>query len=92
MQQGSVGEHEPHAAAVGRRDLDVGDPVDRDDDTAAAAAQLLISAAGFEAVKVGGVAAALRIEVFGDLHENGGLDGRLLDRAEAEAAVATVTV
>lgn len=63
-----------------------------DDDTAAVAAERLISAAGFEAVKVGGVAAALRIEVFGDLHENGGLDGRLLDRAEAEAAVAAVTV
>jgi 8-hydroxy-5-deazaflavin:NADPH oxidoreductase len=63
-----------------------------DDDTAAAAAERLISATGFEAVKVGGVAAALRVEVFGDLHENGGLDGRLLDRAEAETAVAAVTV
>jgi 8-hydroxy-5-deazaflavin:NADPH oxidoreductase len=63
-----------------------------DDDTAAAAAERLISATGFEAVKVGGVAAALRVEVFGDLHENGGLDGRLLDRAEAETALAAVTV
>ena len=62
-----------------------------DDDTAAAAAERLISAAGFEAVKAGGVDAALRIEVFGDLNERGGLDGRPLDRAEAEAAVAAVT-
>ena len=62
-----------------------------DDETAAAAAERLITEAGFEPVKVGGVAATLRIEVFGDLHENGGLDGRLLDRAEAEAAVAAVT-
>jgi hypothetical protein len=36
------------------------------------------------------VARTERIEVFGDLHERGGLEGRLLDRAEAEAAVAAV--
>jgi predicted dinucleotide-binding enzyme len=59
-----------------------------DDETASKAAERLITDAGFEPVKVGGVAATLRIEVFGDLHENGGLEGRLLDRDEAEAAVA----
>jgi hypothetical protein len=59
-----------------------------DDDAAAAAAERLIAAAGFEPVKAGGVADAGRIEVpGGDLHENGGLQGRLLDLDEARAAV-----
>jgi 8-hydroxy-5-deazaflavin:NADPH oxidoreductase len=51
-----------------------------DDDLAAAAAERLITAAGFEPVRVGGVGAAVRIEVpGGDLHQNGGLNGRVLD-------------
>ncbi|NBH07468.1 NAD(P)-binding domain-containing protein [Amycolatopsis sp. SID8362] len=47
----------------------------------------LISAAGFDPVRAGGIDATGRIEVFGDLHPFGGLDGRLLDRREAERLV-----
>ena len=60
-----------------------------DDEVAAAAAERLIGAAGFEPVRAGGVADAARLEVpGGDLHQNGGLNGRLLDVDEARAAVA----
>src|SRR3954466_9388840 len=60
-----------------------------DDDAGAAAIERLISAAGFDPLKVGGVADAGRIEVpGGDLHENAGLNGRLLDLDEARAAAA----
>jgi 8-hydroxy-5-deazaflavin:NADPH oxidoreductase len=60
-----------------------------DDDAAAAAIERLIGAAGFDPLKVGGVAAAGRIEVpGGDLHQGGGLNGRLLDLDEARSAVA----
>jgi 8-hydroxy-5-deazaflavin:NADPH oxidoreductase len=59
-----------------------------DDDIAAVAAEQLISAAGFDPVKAGGLEASLNIEAFGELHETGGLNGKLLDRDEAEAAVA----
>jgi predicted dinucleotide-binding enzyme len=59
-----------------------------DDDQAQAAIERLISAAGFDPVKAGGLGAAIRIEMFGDLHDYGGLQGRLLDVAEARAAVA----
>ena len=58
-----------------------------DDDIAQAAAERLISAAGFDAVRVGGVDAALRIEMLGDLHQFGGLNGELLDVAQARSAV-----
>jgi len=47
----------------------------------------LITAAGFAPVKAGGVADTRRIEVFGDLHAMGGLDGRLLTVAEARAKI-----
>src|SRR5881398_2584285 len=60
-----------------------------DDDAAAAAIERLISAAGFEPFKVGGMAGAGRIEVpGGDLHQNGGLNGQLLDLDQAQAAAA----
>jgi 8-hydroxy-5-deazaflavin:NADPH oxidoreductase len=59
-----------------------------DDDQAQAAIERLISAAGFGPVKAGGVNAAIRIEMYGDLHDYGGLNGRLLDVTEARAAVA----
>src|SRR3989440_2192025 len=50
-----------------------------DDDAAAAAIERLISAAGFDPPKVGGVADAGRIEAPGrDLHQSGGLNGQLL--------------
>jgi predicted dinucleotide-binding enzyme len=59
------------------------------DDQAAAAVERLISAAGFEPVKAGGVKDAVRIELTGgDLHQFGGLNGKLLDADEAQAAVA----
>jgi len=60
-----------------------------DDDAAAAAIERLIIAAGFDSLKVGGVADAGRIEVpGGDLHQNGGLNGQLLDLEEARASAA----
>src|SRR5207253_3018681 len=59
-----------------------------DDDQAAAAIERLISAAGFDPVKAGGVDAALRIETSGDLHQFGGLDGKVIDAAEARSALA----
>jgi predicted dinucleotide-binding enzyme len=60
-----------------------------DDDSAAAAIERLITAAGFDPVKVGGVKDAARLELpDGDLHQWGGLGGRLLDLDEARAAVA----
>ena len=58
-----------------------------DDDTAAAAAERLIRASGFDPVKVGGIDAAGRIESGGDLHQWGGLDGKLLTTDEARAAL-----
>jgi predicted dinucleotide-binding enzyme len=62
-----------------------------DDNTATTAVERLIRAAGFEPVRAGGVADAGRIEApGGDLHQRG-LNGRILDRAEASAAVARET-
>ena len=60
-----------------------------DDDQAAAASERLISAAGFDPVKAGGVDAALRIETFGALHQIGGLNGKVVAASEADTAVAT---
>jgi hypothetical protein len=34
------------------------------------------------------VEAAIRIEMYGDLHQYGGLDGKLVDSDEARAAIA----
>jgi len=59
-----------------------------DDDQAAAAIERLISAAGFDPVKAGGVDAALRIETSGALHQFGGLNGKVVDAGEARTAVA----
>jgi predicted dinucleotide-binding enzyme len=58
-----------------------------DDGVAATTAERLISAAGFDPVKAGGMDQAIRIEMFGDLHEYGGLDGRLLTAGEARTLV-----
>jgi predicted dinucleotide-binding enzyme len=55
-----------------------------DEDAAEAAAQRLIRAAGFEPLKVGGVAEAGRIE-----GPDGELQGRILDLEEARARIAT---
>src|SRR5438876_4294178 len=60
-----------------------------DDDAATTTIERLISAAGFDPLKVGGVANAGRLEVpGGDLHQNGGLKGQLLDLDQARAAAA----
>jgi 8-hydroxy-5-deazaflavin:NADPH oxidoreductase len=60
-----------------------------DDDLAGAAAERLITVSGFDPVKVGGVSEAVRIEMpGGDLHQGGGLGGKLLDADQARAAVA----
>src|SRR2546427_8081731 len=59
-----------------------------DDDQAAAAIGRLISSAGFDPVKAGGLDAALRIETFGTLHQFGGLNGKVVDAAEARTALA----
>jgi len=56
-----------------------------DDATAASTAERLISVAGFDPVRVGGLDEAIRVEVFGDLHDMGGLNGRLLTLAQAQA-------
>jgi 8-hydroxy-5-deazaflavin:NADPH oxidoreductase len=59
-----------------------------DDDRAAAAVERLITVAGFDPVKAGGVKDAGRIEMpGGDLHQ-AGLGGKLLDADQAHAAVA----
>jgi len=58
-----------------------------DDDEAATTVERLIQAAGFEPFKIGGVAAAVRIEMpGGDLHQSG-LNGELLDLVQARAAI-----
>jgi predicted dinucleotide-binding enzyme len=59
-----------------------------DDETAAATIERLIRAAGFDPLKVGGIAEAGRIEMpGGDLHQ-AGMNGAVLDLDEARAAVA----
>jgi predicted dinucleotide-binding enzyme len=58
-----------------------------DDAAAAAGVERVIRLAGFEPVQAGGVTDSLRIEVGGDLHAFGGLNGRLVDRQEAESLV-----
>jgi 8-hydroxy-5-deazaflavin:NADPH oxidoreductase len=60
-----------------------------DDDVAAGSVEELIASAGFDPVRAGGVDDARRLEVpGGDLHEQGGLGGKLLDVDEARAAIA----
>jgi len=58
-----------------------------DDARAGEAVARLITAAGFDPVKVGGVDQSIRIEVGGDLAQFGGLNGKLLTVAEAEALI-----
>lgn len=61
-----------------------------DDARAATQVERLIRIAGFEPMTVdGGVREAGRIEVGGDLHAFGGLNGRLLDREEAASLLRT---
>ena len=58
-----------------------------DDAMAATEVERLIRIAGFDPVRAGGVANSARIEVGGDLHPWGGLNGRLVDRDEAVSLV-----
>ena len=58
-----------------------------DDPAAASEVERLIRVAGFDPAPAGGVAKAARIEVGGDLHPYGGLNGRLVDRDEAALVV-----
>jgi predicted dinucleotide-binding enzyme len=59
-----------------------------DDDDAAETVERLISASGFDPVRAGGLDAAGRLELMrGDLHQNGGLGGKLLNIDEARAAL-----
>ena len=57
-----------------------------DDEAAGDLVAGLIGAAGFDPVLVGGLDQAIRIEMFGDLHEYGAL-GRVVTKAEALKAV-----
>jgi 8-hydroxy-5-deazaflavin:NADPH oxidoreductase len=60
-----------------------------DDQRAGSAVERLITICGFDPVRAGGLNDAWRIEMpGGDLHQGGGLEGRLLDTDEARAAVA----
>jgi predicted dinucleotide-binding enzyme len=63
-----------------------------DDDVAARTVERLIRAAGFDPVKAGGAAAALRMEGPGGDLSQGGLNGALLDLDQARAALATTEV
>ena len=58
-----------------------------DDAAAASEVERLIGLAGFEPVRAGSVGDSLRIEVGGDLHAFGGLNGRAIDRHEADSLV-----
>jgi 8-hydroxy-5-deazaflavin:NADPH oxidoreductase len=57
-----------------------------DDDAAGDLVADLIRTAGYEPVRVGGLDQSIRIEMFGDLHEVGGL-GRAVTRTEALKAL-----
>jgi predicted dinucleotide-binding enzyme len=59
-----------------------------DDERAAGTAERLITTAGFDPVNAGGLSDATRLEVAGDLHQYGGLNGNVVDADEARAAVA----
>ena len=57
-----------------------------DDDAAGDLVAELIRTGGYEPVRVGGLDQSIRIEMFGDLHEYGGL-GRVVTKTEALAAI-----
>jgi predicted dinucleotide-binding enzyme len=59
-----------------------------DDEAAGAKVEQLIDRAGFDPVRAGTISASGRIEVGGDLHPYGGLEGRVVDRSEASSLVA----
>ncbi len=64
-----------------------------DDAQAAATAERLIAAAGFDPLQAGGLKNVARIEMpGGDLSQGGGLKGALLDADQARAAVAATAI
>ena len=63
-----------------------------DDAQAAREVERLIRVAGFEPIKAGQVRDSLRIEVGGDLHAFGGLNGRLVEKDEAASLVGLTKV
>lgn len=63
-----------------------------DDHGASRDAERLIRAAGFEPVRAGGIDASIRIEVGGDLHAFGGLNGRTVDKDEAQSLLSPARV
>jgi 8-hydroxy-5-deazaflavin:NADPH oxidoreductase len=77
----------PTLAAAARREPERAVQFYATDDAAAGdLVAELIRTGGYEPVRVGGLDQAIRIEMFGDLHEYGAL-GRTVTRAEALAAV-----
>ncbi len=58
-----------------------------DDDTAGDAVAEVIRRGGWDALKVGGVDQAARIEVFGDLHTYGGLAGNIPSASSVSALI-----
>lgn len=60
-----------------------------DDAAATRATKHLIEVSGFEPVHVGGIDQSGRIEVFGDLHQMGGLQGKVVTLAEAQQLIHT---
>jgi hypothetical protein len=69
-------------AAAARREPRVVEFYAADDDAAGDLIASLIRAGGYEPVRVGGLDQSIRIEMFGDLHEFGGL-GRVVTKEEA---------
>jgi predicted dinucleotide-binding enzyme len=63
-----------------------------DDDAAGGTAERLIRAAGFDPIKAGGAAAAIRMEGPGGDLSQGGLNGALLDLDQAQAVLAATEV
>ena len=77
----------PTLAAVARREPDQAVLFYAADDPAAGdVAAELITIAGYDPVRVGGLDQSIRIEMFGDLHEYGAL-GRTVTKAEAREAI-----
>lgn len=58
-----------------------------DDQQAEHTVQRLITAAGFAPLRAGGVATSLDLEVFGRLHQMGGLNGKVLTSDEADGVL-----
>jgi predicted dinucleotide-binding enzyme len=76
----------PTLSAAARREPERAVQFYAADDAAGDLVAELIRADGYEPVRVGGLDQSIRIEMFGDLHEYGGL-GRVVTKSEALAAI-----